>query len=449
MTFLSHLSLTHFRNYAHLELEFTHRLALLQGDNAQGKTNLLEAIYLLATSKPVHAQTEREVVDWEAQEEPIPYCRVAARVRVDDAGKERPLDLEVIFTPRGDREPAGATAPSGLNFSKQVKVNGVGKRSMDLIGLMRAVLFLPEDIKLVDGSPGERRRYLDIALCQIDPAYCRSLADYQKVLAQRNSLLKTLREQGVQAASPAVDAQLSFWDEKLVQHGAQVLAKRQNFAAQIDGLARQRHTDLSGGQERLRVEYVPSFNYGPLDEQEYQRWRTGIDFGGNANASDAGLAAFTTTSEDVGPRFLRRLGERRRREIVAGATLYGPHRDDLRLLANSRDLRTYGSRGQQRSAALALKLAEVQAMTAATGSAPLLLLDDVMSELDARRRSTLLAALDGVEQAILTTTDWEDFTPQFRSSAQRLHVAAGRVFPAGEITPADREPPERSQLPEG
>lgn len=439
MTFLAHLSLTHFRNYAHLELELTHRLALLQGDNAQGKTNLLEAVYLLATSKPVHAQTEREVVDWEAQEEPIPYCRVAAHVRLDEAGRERLLDLEVIFTPRSD----------GLNFTKQVKINGVGKRSMDLIGLMRAVLFLPEDIRLVDGSPGERRRYLDIALCQIDPAYCRSLSDYQKVLAQRNSLLKTLREQGVQAASPAVDAQLSFWDEKLVQHGAQVLAKRQNFVAQIDGLARQRNADLSGGQERLRVEYVPSFNYGPLDEQEYQRWRTDIDLSGNAGASDAGLAAFTTTPEDVVARFLRRLDERRRRELAAGATLYGPHRDDLRLLANRRDLRIYGSRGQQRSAALALKLAEVQAMTAATGSAPLLLLDDVMSELDARRRSTLLAALDGVEQAILTTTDWEDFTPEFRSAAQNLHVAAGRVFPAAEIAQADRDPSERSQLSEG
>ena len=197
-------------------------------------------MYLLATSKPVHAQTEREVVDWQAQEEPIPYCRVAAQVRAGEG--ERPLELEVIFTPRSD----------GLNFTKQVKVNGVGKRSMDLIGLLRAVLFLPEDIRLVDGGPGERRRYLDIALCQIDPAYCRSLSEYQKVLAQRNSLLKALREQGVQAASPAVDAQLDFWDEKLVQHGAIALAKRQNFVAELDVLARQRHADLSGGRETVR-----------------------------------------------------------------------------------------------------------------------------------------------------------------------------------------------------
>ena len=425
MTFLTHLSLTHFRNYAHLDLDFTHRLTLLQGDNAQGKTNLLEAVYLLATSKPVHAQTEREVVDWQAQEEPIPYCRVAAQVRAGEG--ERPLELEVIFTPRSD----------GLNFTKQVKVNGVGKRSMDLIGLLRAVLFLPEDIRLVDGGPGERRRYLDIALCQIDPAYCRSLSEYQKVLAQRNSLLKALREQGVQAASPAVDAQLGFWDEKLVQHGAIALAKRQNFVAELDVLARQRHADLSGGRETLYVEYLPSFNYGPLDEGEYRRWRAGNRLGEDGMSGDAGLAAFTVTPEAVAQRFTRRLGERRRRELAAGATLYGPHRDDLRLLANGRDLRAYGSRGQQRSAALALKLAEVQAMTASTGSAPLLLLDDVMSELDANRRSTLLAALEGVEQAILTTTDWDDFTPEFRAAAQCLHVRAGEVFPASEAAQAD------------
>jgi len=425
MTFLTHLSLTHFRNYAHLDLDFTHRLTLLQGDNAQGKTNLLEAVYLLATSKPVHAQTEREVVDWQAQEEPIPYCRVAAQVRAGEG--ERLLELEVIFTPRSD----------GLNFTKQVKVNGVGKRSMDLIGLLRAVLFLPEDIRLVDGSPGERRRYLDIALCQIDPAYCRSLSEYQKVLAQRNSLLKTLREQGVQAASPAVDAQLDFWDEKLVQHGALALAKRQNFVAQLDVLARQRHADLSGGRETLRVEYLPSFNYGPLDDGEFRRWRAGNRLGEDGVTSDAGLAEFMVTPDAVAQRFMRRLGERRRRELAAGASLYGPHRDELRLLANGRDLRAYGSRGQQRSAALALKLAEVQAMTAATGSAPLLLLDDVMSELDAHRRSTLLAALEGVEQAILTTTDWDDFTPEFRSAAQCLHVRAGEVFPASETTQTD------------
>jgi DNA replication and repair protein RecF len=412
MTLLIHLALTHFRNYEQLELDLDSRLTLLQGDNAQGKTNLLEAIYLLATSKPVHAQMEREVVDWRAQEEPIPYCRVAAQVLTSKTGRERPLELEIIYVPRAD----------GVNFSKQVKINGVNRRSMDLVGLLRSVLFLPEDVNLVDGAPGERRRYLDIALCQIDRTYCRALSAYQKVVTQRNSLLKTLRDQGVQATSPAVNAQLGFWDEKLVQHGAEVLAKRQNYVVELDSLARRRHADLTGGLETLQVEYLPSFNFGPLEEVEFRRWKAG-----ELAASDAGLAAFAADRLATAARFHEKLTSRRSRELAAGVTLYGPHRDDLRSLGNGRDLRTYGSRGQQRSAALSLKLAEVEAITRATGTAPLLLLDDVMSELDAQRRRMLLAALDGVEQAILTTTDWDDFSPSFRAEAQCLTVHAGEI----------------------
>ena len=138
-----------------MEIDFQRPFALFQGQNAQGKTNLLEAIYFLSTSKPVHAQQEREIVDWQAQEEPIPYSRVVAKIQ----SAEKPSTVEIVLTPRGD----------GVNFTKQVKINGGGKRSMDLLGLMPAVLFLPADIKLIDGSPGERRRYLDIALCQCDP----------------------------------------------------------------------------------------------------------------------------------------------------------------------------------------------------------------------------------------------------------------------------------------
>ena len=165
--YLSHLALTHYRNYQHLELDFTQPIALLQGQNAQGKTNLLEAIYFLSTTKPVHAQHEREVVDWQAQDEPIPYSRIAAEVQ----SQGRTLHLEIVMSSRGD----------GVNFTKQIKINGVGKRSMDLLGIMPSVLFLPADIRLVDGGPGERRRYYDIALCQIDRDYCRALSAFQKV----------------------------------------------------------------------------------------------------------------------------------------------------------------------------------------------------------------------------------------------------------------------------
>lgn len=401
---LSRLNLTHFRNYRHLEIAFDAPLTLLQGQNAQGKTNLLEAIFMLATSKAVHASQEREIVGWQAGDEPIPYCRITGDVILD----ERELELEIILTPRGD----------GVNFAKQIKINGVAKRAMDLVGMLRAVLFLPEDIKLIDGGPGERRHYLDVALCQIDKVYCRSLSAYQRVLLQRNSLLKQLREQDANPASPAVDAQLAFWDEKLVQHGGVVVARRHNFLIELEKIAAERHAELSGQREQLLLHYLPSFNPGVLTDSDFALLRDGL-------LTDA--PASKLEADRVGAAYLRKLATRRTRELAAGATLYGPHRDDLRFLANGRDLRVYGSRGQQRSAALALKLAEVRAMTIATGSAPLLLLDDVMSELDAERRATLLTVIDDVPQAIVTTTDWEDFTPEFRQRARCFHVHSGIV----------------------
>ncbi|MCB0185136.1 MAG: DNA replication/repair protein RecF [Caldilineaceae bacterium] len=408
--FLKHLSLTHYRNYQRLELDFQQRFALFQGQNAQGKTNLLEAVYFLSTSKPVHAQQEREVVDWQAGDEPIPYSRVAAEI----TGAERTHSVEIILTPRGD----------GINFTKQVKINGVNKRSMDLLGLMPTVLFLPADIKLVDGSPGERRRYLDIALCQLDRSYCRALADYQKVVTQRNSLLKQLREQNARPQADSTDAQLTFWDEKLIAHGSAVIARRHNFIAQIETIAAERHAALSDDRETLTLYYLPSFNPGHLSFRAFAEVKESSLIVEAPTGHGAPLTVAT-----VAEHFLAKLRSRRGRELAAGSTLYVPHRDDLRLMANGRDLRTYGSRGQQRTAALALKLAELEVSTSSTGMAPLLLLDDVMSELDQHRRSTLLGALGSVEQAIITTTDWHYFSAEFLALAQRFTVHAGKVQP--------------------
>lgn len=406
--YLSRLSLIHYRNYPQLVLDFTHPYTLFQGRNAQGKTNLLEAIYFLSTSKPVHAQNEREVVDWGAQEEPIPYCRMTGEVR----SQERNTTIEILLTPRGD----------GVNFTKQIKINGVGKRSMDLIGLMPTVLFLPEDIRLVDGSPGERRRYLDIALCQIDRNYCRTLLEYQKVVDQRNSLLKTLREQNVRPTAESTEAQLGFWDEKLVQYGSTIMARRHTFIQEINQMAAERHAALSGNLEQLRLYYALSFNPGHLSEVAYRELAEGATFPTLAQEAANPLLLATISAG-----YAAKLRSRRSRELSAGSTLYGPHRDDLRIVANGRDLRTFGSRGQQRTAALALKLAELQVSTATTGAAPMLLLDDVMSELDAHRRSTLLQALEGVEQAMITTTDWADFSPEFLARSARFEVAGGQV----------------------
>lgn len=448
--YLSHLSLTHFRNYASFDLTFDSPLTLLQGQNAQGKTNLLEAIYFLATSKPVHAQTEREVVGWQAQDEPIPYTRVAAQLYEHSLGdrtqNERPTQLEILLTPR----------EHSTKYKKQVKINGVSKRSMDLIGLMRAVLFLPEDIKLVDGSPSERRRYLDIALCQMDRTYCQNLSAYQKVVSQRNSLLKTLREQAAPAYAPTTVGQMAFWDEKLVTHGSLVIARRYQFLQQLQQVATQRHISLSDQREQLTLCYVPSFNPGCWSEPAYRRVKEDdqvafgpddtilVDSPNQETATTNGLQTSDPNNnylEDspsiitepiltvakIQDTYHQRLAERRPQELASGTTLYGPHRDDFRFFANGRNLRIFGSRGQQRTAALSIKLAELQVMTTTTGATPLLLLDDVMSELDAERRSTLLSALTDVKQAIVTTTDWDDFTPAFRAQAQLLQVQNGSV----------------------
>ena len=406
--FLSQLHLEHFRNYRELDLTFSAPVTLVQGRNGQGKTNLLEAVYYLATSKSRHARAEREAVDRAAADEPIPY----ARIRGDVMRAEQSTTLEILFTLRADRQ----------NYTKQIRVNGAPRRSMDLIGHLRAVLFLPEDLTLIAGSPSERRRYIDVALCQIDRRYCQALSRYQKVVTQRNSLLKQLQERE-QTDGPSTAAQLGFWDDQLIELGTQVLARRHAYLTDLAPIARRVHADISQQQESLDLLYLPSFNTGLYSEQDFQRLREGEE----VQADE--LACLETDAATISERFRERLEGRRRVELNAGSSLYGPHRDELVFLVNGWNLRTYGSRGQQRTGALALKLAELQAMAAATGEKPILLLDDVMSELDAQRRAALLMALADVRQGIVTTTDWAQFSADFQRDAQRLQIEAGAATP--------------------
>ena len=407
--YLSRLHLEHFRNYRELDLCFSAPVTLVQGRNGQGKTNLLEAVYYLATSKSRHARTEREAVDRAAAAEPIPY----ARIRGEVVRRGESTTLEILFTLRGD----------GLNYTKQIRVNGAPKRSMDLIGHLRAVLFLPEDLTLIAGSPSERRRYVDIALCQIDRSYCQTLSRYQKVVTQRNSLLKQLQERE-QADSHSAAAQLSFWDDQLIELGTQVLARRHTYLAQLAPIARRIQAELSQEQEQLALLYLPSFNSGLYSDADYRRLREGEEIGA---VEIVGLEVEAAT---IGRRFRERLESRRGVELKAGSSLYGPHRDELVFLVNGWNLRTYGSRGQQRTGALALKLAELQAMAEATGEKPVLLLDDVMSELDAQRRAALLKALADVRQGIVTTTNWAQFSRGFQQGAQLLQIEAGVATPS-------------------
>jgi DNA replication and repair protein RecF len=376
---LTHLALHNFRNYVRLDLDLPPGVTVLLGDNAQGKTNLLEAIYYLATSRSPRAGADRELVNWlAAEQEPLPYARLVGRV-VRAASE---VAVEITLTQQGD---------NGTRYRKQIRLNGVAKRAMDLLGQLTVVLFVPEDIALVFGSPSRRRRYLDAMLCQIDPFYCRTLSHYNRIVTQRNALLRDLRERGGEPA------QLAFWDERLVEHGAYLVARRREALSTLDRLAGTVHNQLTNGAERLHLRYEPSVE---LDEQE--------------------------GADEIGKAFQAQARALRRREIAAGVTLVGPHRDEVRFVINDVDAGVYGSRGQQRTAALALRLAEVDLMRRETGERPVLLLDDVLSELDAHRRSFLLHTLDdGPRQAIITTTDLHVLPDAFLQRCQLWRVEMG------------------------
>ncbi len=409
MFYLRHLSLKNFRNYLRLELDLPRGITVIQGRNAQGKTNLLEAVTYLATSKSLRAFSDAEVVHWMALErEPIPFAEVAGEVQYDGNVNH----LRIVLTQQGGRG-------SGLGFRKVVTINGARKRALDLMGLLPVVLFLPEDIDLIAGPPSGRRRYLNLLLCQMDREYCHHLDAYNKVVARRNAQLRALQ------GRPFDENLIAYWDEALIDHGTYLIHKRQDVIARLDMRTREQHRLLAGHEGRLRVEYRPSV--------DLSNGREGVPKAQLALRLPAQPVAYRPqpvhSIPDIRKRFAAHLAKLRAREVEAGMTLVGPHRDDMVFLLDGRDLRTYGSRGQQRTAALALKLAEVQVLEDALGASPLLLLDDVMSELDEERRGQVLHLVAAVPQAILTTTDWADFSPEFLTTAHCLEVEGGIIRP--------------------
>jgi DNA replication and repair protein RecF len=401
--YLQHLSLTNFRNYVRLNLDLPAKTIVLQGANAQGKTNLLEAIYYLATSRSPHTTTDRELVNWLADEDPLPHARLVTEVAKGDTIHR----LEITLLKR--------TSANGIRLQKEIRVNGVPRRAMDLLGTINVVLFRPQDMELADGPPGRRRQYLDAMLCQVNRTYCETLRNYNHVIEQRNALLRSLRERAWAASD-----ELLFWDEKLTASGGQLVVIRQATIAQLERLAQPVHQALSGGQETLRLCYVPSFDPSHESDSAYQM---ALKFKEPAVTRELP----SLTPSQVTSAFHAHLRRVQREEIARGVTLFGPHRDDLAFEANGVDLRTYGSRGQQRTAVLALKLAEMQFMLQETGHQPILLLDEVMAELDGHRQQHLLQAVNGVQQAVLTTTDWEVFGEEFLSRVLRLRVQEGRI----------------------
>ncbi|MFN8473681.1 MAG: DNA replication/repair protein RecF [Anaerolineae bacterium] len=398
---LTHLGLTNFRTYRRLDLTLTPGVTLLVGDNAQGKTALLEAIYYLATSRSPRTSTDRELVNWGAADEPLPFARVAGEIQRHDRG----VHVEIVVV-----EPPG----SGRPLEKRVKIDGVARRALDLLGQVNVVFFSPDDIELVSDGPAVRRHYLDATLCQIDPRYCHALGQYRRVLAQRNHLLHVIQE------GRGRRDELGFWDDLLIEHGSVITARRYALLRRLETWGTLIYGDLTGGQDALRVNYRPSALVSQSDRPTER---------GAVEAAQALLGQESLTAADVAAVFRERLAARAAAEIARGATLVGPHRDDFQLLGGEIDLHIYGSRGQQRTAALALKLGEIEAMHEATQERPVLLLDDVMSELDAPRRAYVAGRVAQYEQTLATATDWSDFSPPLQAQATCLVVRGGTVSP--------------------
>ena len=388
--YLSRLSLTNFRNIRELELDLTPNPIVLVGSNAQGKTSILEAVYLLAVARSFRADNEREVVNWDAVQE-TGHAMVAGIVE-RKAGRERvTMGYQCI--------PAAQGREASFSVRKQATVGRVRRSAAELIGVVNAVLFAAGDLELVYGSPGGRRRYLDILLSQADSAYLRSLQRYQRVIQQRNQLLRLLQDRR------AGDNELAFWDEQLVTEGTNILWHRMRALEELNELASSIHSELSDDPS-LSLTYKPTL---PLDD---------LDLGGNDGDAQRTLIA---------ERFTDALQTRRAREVATGSTVVGPHRDDLRLLAGDVDMGTYASRGQARTVALALRLAEASYLSNLRADGPIVLLDDVLSELDSRRRAQVLRRASSYEQVVITTTDLEPLGQKFLRTATCFQVAAGQV----------------------
>jgi DNA replication and repair protein RecF len=397
---IEYLSLTNFRNFARLELTLPEGPVLLHGANAQGKTSLLEAIYYLATSNSPYTTADWQLINWRAENDVIPFTRLSADVVTERTPLDR-IEITLMRERNGD----------DIRTRKDIRLNGVSRRMIDLVGQVNVVLFLPRDLSLIEGTPAERRRYMNATLCQTDRAYCEALAVYEKLLPQRNALLRRVADQ---QSSPD---ELAFWDVQLAESGAQLIAGRQRLLRELEGLAQQIHLDLTGKRETLEIAYQPSFNPTAEGDGQLSFSALGLDLHRQMDPAE------------IQPQFLDALDAGRNEHVERGVTLVGPHRDELRFQINQRDVGLYGSRGQARTAVLSLKLAELAWMREAIGEWPILLLDEVIAELDGDRRGYLLDQINGATQSILTTTDPGVFTPAFLEQAALWHVVDGQISP--------------------
>ncbi len=383
---LSRLRLSNFRNLVEVDLEIPAGISVYFGHNAQGKTALVEAVYLLAIARSFRAENERELVNFAAARDGE-LALVEGLVEGDDDASSR---HRVIV---GFRVSASnAAGGPGYRVSKDIRVDRIRRTAGGLVGLVHAVLFSALDIELVQGPPSARRRFLDILISQADPVYLKTLQRYQQVLRQRNRLLRLRRE------GRAAPDEMEFWDGELVKEGAWLTWRRHEVMDVLTPACIRHHRDLSGPGEVLELRYRPSVSL-PDD-------------------ADGMAASYHEALRAVAPR-----------ERATAATAAGPHRDDFAIVVNGADMGAFASRGQARTLALALRLAEAETLSAVRGVRPLLLLDDALSEMDAARRRRVLEKASRYPQVLITTTDPEQVSDFFGEGASYFRVAGGKVTP--------------------
>ncbi len=353
------IELSNFRNYGELSMEFSQDTNILYGDNAQGKTNLLEAIYLCSTTKSHRSSKDREIIQFGKEE---------AHIKMIVKKREVPFRIDMHIK---------------KNRSKGIAINGIPiKRASELFGIVNVVFFSPEDLEIVKGSPAVRRRFLDMELCQLDKIYVSNLVNYNKCLMQRNKLLK---EMDLNQSNHEL---LDIWDLQLAKYGKEIIDRREIFIEQLNQIMQSIHHDLTNGKEQIMIEYEKSCKKEELYEQ---------------------------------------IVSNRKKDIRFRTTSTGPHRDDLMFSSQNMDLRKYGSQGQQRTAALSLKLSEIQIVEQLIHDTPILLLDDVLSELDSNRQHQLLNSLKNV-QTFITCTGLDEFIQNRFNINEVYRVVEGSVI---------------------
>ena len=354
------LKLKNFRNYDLLNVEFDGSTNIFYGNNAQGKTNILEAVYLSGTTKSHRGSKDRDMIRFGEDESHI-------EIVVEKNGISYQIDMHLK-----------KNSPKGIAINKMPI-----RKASELFGIVNLVFFSPEDLNIIKNGPAERRRFIDLELSQLDKVYLNNLSNYNRIVNQRNRLLKELSFGGKKELSDT----LEIWEMQMVQYGERLIARRKEFVAQINEIIAKIHQKLTGGKEGLQIIYEPSTGDLPF-EQALKRYRD--------------------------------------RDLRMKSTTVGPHRDDIGFLTGDMDIRRYGSQGQQRTAALSLKLSEIELVRLATHDTPILLLDDVLSELDKHRQNYLLDSIHDI-QTLITCTGVEEFVNHRFSINKVFLVQNGQV----------------------